>query len=232
MCQENFASNYDIFTGKAKLPTSTLDEIHTGSLWEQARQNTVGWPICISPSTGMLLWQNKYWCIWFTFVCTIHLYTIILEQRLSQWWLKLHGVGLYPQSWIWKRKSIKTDSWDEITGWTQLSVINHQSNVKIHEEGGFWTEVMGWGVFVKLWIHFIAGDTSGHNNLVGHMNGGRPKFIYRDCRCLFDDLSSPIPMCSLITSKELKQAHLTEDGLTKLFKKIFPMLLRMSLLVT
>ncbi len=33
MGQENFASNYD-FTGKAKLPTSTLDEIHTGSLWE------------------------------------------------------------------------------------------------------------------------------------------------------------------------------------------------------
>ncbi len=39
--EENFASNYDIFTGKVKLPTSTLDEIHTGSLWEQARQNTV-----------------------------------------------------------------------------------------------------------------------------------------------------------------------------------------------
>ncbi len=38
MGQENFASNYDIFTGKAKLPTSTLDEIHSGSLWEQARQ--------------------------------------------------------------------------------------------------------------------------------------------------------------------------------------------------
>ena len=36
--QENFASNYDIFTGKAKLPTSTLDEIHTESVWEQARQ--------------------------------------------------------------------------------------------------------------------------------------------------------------------------------------------------
>jgi hypothetical protein len=37
MHQKNFASNYQIFTGKAKLPTSTLDEIHTGSLWEQAR---------------------------------------------------------------------------------------------------------------------------------------------------------------------------------------------------
>ncbi len=42
MCQENFASNYDIFTEKAKSPTSNLDEIHTGSLWEQARQKYCG----------------------------------------------------------------------------------------------------------------------------------------------------------------------------------------------
>ena len=42
MHQENFASNYDIFTGEAKSPTSTLDEIHTGSLWEQARQKYCG----------------------------------------------------------------------------------------------------------------------------------------------------------------------------------------------
>ncbi len=94
-----------------------------------------------------------------------------------------------------------------------LSLITNQIII-IHEEGGFWTEVMGQHVCVKLMIHFIAGDTSGHNNLVGHLNGGRPKFIYQDCRCLFDDLSGPIPMCSLITSEELKQARLTEDDLT------------------
>ena len=112
-----------------------------------------------------------------------------------------------------------------------LSFIINQI-IKINEEGGFWTEVTGWHVCVKLWIHFIAGDTSGHNNLVGHMNGRQPKFIYQDCRCLFDDLSIPIPMCSLITSEELKQACMTEDGLTNSCKKTFPMLLRMSLLVT
>jgi hypothetical protein len=78
---------------------------------------------------------------------------------------------------------------------------------------------MRWHVCVKLWIHFIAGDTSGNNNLVGHMNGGWPKFIYQDCKCLFDELSSPIPTGSLIPSEELKQAHLTEDGLTNLCKK-------------
>jgi len=36
MQEENFASNYDIFSGKAKSPRSTVDEIHTGSLWEPA----------------------------------------------------------------------------------------------------------------------------------------------------------------------------------------------------
>ncbi len=62
-----------------------------------------------------------------------------------------------------------------------LSLITNQI-IKIHQEGGFRTEVMGRRVCVKLLIHFIAGDTSGHNNLVGHRNGGRLKFIYQDGR--------------------------------------------------
>jgi hypothetical protein len=52
-----------------------------------------------------------------------------------------------------------------------LSLITNQI-IKIQEEGGFWTEMMGRHVCVKLWIYFIAGDTSEHNNLVRHMNGG------------------------------------------------------------
>jgi hypothetical protein len=35
--EENFASNYDIFSGKVKSPRSTVDEIHTGSLWDPAQ---------------------------------------------------------------------------------------------------------------------------------------------------------------------------------------------------
>ncbi len=42
MCEENFASSYDIFTGKKKQTSSTLDEIHTGSLWETARLKYCG----------------------------------------------------------------------------------------------------------------------------------------------------------------------------------------------
>ncbi len=54
-----------------------------------------------------------------------------------------------------------------------------------------------------------------------HFNGGLPKFIYRDCKCLFEELSSPILSCSLITLAELQQACLTEDSLTNLCKKNF-----------
>jgi hypothetical protein len=50
-----------------------------------------------------------------------------------------------------------------------LSLITNQIT-NIHEVGVFWTEIMGRCVCVRTWIHVIAGDTSGHNNLVGHMN--------------------------------------------------------------
>jgi hypothetical protein len=42
MHNENFASNYNVFTGKKKQTSSTLDEIHTCSLWETARHKYCG----------------------------------------------------------------------------------------------------------------------------------------------------------------------------------------------
>ena len=42
MKEQNSASNYNIFTGKAKTRTSVVDEIHTGLLWEPARQKYCG----------------------------------------------------------------------------------------------------------------------------------------------------------------------------------------------
>ena len=45
----------------------------------------------------------------------------------------------------------------------------------IHQEGGFWTTIVGQQVCVVVWIHFIAGDMAGHNNLVGHYNSGKVK---------------------------------------------------------
>ncbi len=72
--------------------------------------------------------------------------------------------------------------------------------------GGFQTYILGKKVTVKTWIHFIAGDTSGHNNLIGQYNSSNALQPYRDRHCLLEELSKPNPKCALITNEEYKFA--------------------------
>jgi hypothetical protein len=71
---------------------------------------------------------------------------------------------------------------------------------------------VGRKVCVKVWIHFITGDTSGHNNLVGHMNASNMKYAYRDCKCQLHELSDPRPKCKLVTLEEIRDACKTPNG--------------------
>jgi hypothetical protein len=48
----------------------------------------------------------------------------------------------------------------------------------INLEGWFWTIIMGRQVCVVVWIHNIAGNTAGHNGLMGHYKSGKVKYIY------------------------------------------------------
>jgi hypothetical protein len=99
-----------------------------------------------------------------------------------------------------------------------LALITKQI-IQIQRDGGFWTQVMGKNVCVKVWIHFITGDTSGHNNLVGHMNGSNMTFPYRDCKCELHELSESMPKCKLVTLDEIRNATNIHNGLTALSKK-------------
>jgi hypothetical protein len=87
------------------------------------------------------------------------------------------------------------------------------------------TEVMGKKVCVKVWIHAITGDTSGHNNLVGHMNGSNMKYPYRDCKCELHELSKSRPKCKLVTLDEIRDAKKTPNGLASLSKKALSLFL-------
>ena len=64
---------------------------------------------------------------------------------------------------------------------------------------GFEAVVLGKLVTIKPWIHFIAGDTSGHNNIVGQYNSSSASFPYRDCMCTKSQLCDSVPQCKLIT---------------------------------
>ena len=49
-----------------------------------------------------------------------------------------------------------------------------------YNDGGIKTNVMGRQVTLKVWIHLITGDTSGHNDLCGHMNSGNASIPIRN----------------------------------------------------
>jgi len=220
MREENFASNYDIFTGKAKTPTSTVDEIHTGSLWEPARRQYCGdnpdafacGLACFYDKTNVDVFGSLA-CA--PFICIPTFMNKDCRNDDSNYMVLGYVLNLGYGKGTAQLQTSLMKLQDEHTC---LSLITNQIK-KIHDDGGFWTTVMGRRVCVKVWIHLIAGDTLGHNTLVGHFNGGNPKYIYRDCKCLFEELSTPIPSCSLITLAEMQQARLTEDGLTDLCKK-------------
>jgi len=71
---------------------------------------------------------------------------------------------------------------------------------KIHNDGGITkTNVMGRQVTLNIWIHLITGDTSGHNDLCGHMNSGSANLPIRNCGCSWDDLDDPDLVCQFTT---------------------------------
>jgi hypothetical protein len=144
MRQENFASNYDIFTGKAKLPTSTLDEIHTGSLWEQARQKYCGddpdaFPlalVCFYDKTNTDAFGSLS-CS--PFICTPSFLNKDCRNDDSNYMV----LGCIPNLGYGKGKAKKQTAEMKLQDEHNcVSLITNQI-IKIHEEGGFWTEVMG-----------------------------------------------------------------------------------------
>ncbi len=90
-----------------------------------------------------------------------------------------------------------------------LRLITNQIE-NLNKLGGFHTYILGKKVTVKTWIHFIAGDTSGHNNLIGQYNSSNALQPYRDCHCLLEELSNLSPKCELITIEEYNFAKQAE----------------------
>lgn len=71
---------------------------------------------------------------------------------------------------------------------------------------GFETNALGRNVIIKSWIHFIAGDTSGHNNIIGQFNSSNAMYPYHDCTCLLSQMSNQIRQCKLITLSDFHAA--------------------------
>ena len=220
MRPENFASNYDIFTGKSTSVSTTIDEIHSGYIWEEARQRYCGDDPTAFPLGLICFYDKTHTDVFGSLACAPFIcIPSFLNRRSRNDDNNYMVLGYIPNLGLGKSKSNTQTSTQKLQDEHNCLLLVTNQIKQIHREGGFWTKILGRRVCVKVWIHFIAGDTSGHNNLVGHMNGGTPKFIYRDCRCLFNELANPNPQCQLITLKDQEEARQSFDGLKSICKK-------------
>jgi len=213
MQSHNFAPGYDIYTGR---PTDTqysfLDEIHTGSVWQSARDFYCGTDNNNFPLGLLCFYDKTHTDLFGSLSCAPFIITFSFFNEAARSNDAFYGVlGYIPNLSYGSGKSSKKTPRDKLQDeHTCLKLITDQLCALEH---GFETSILGKRVTVKPWIHFIAGDTSGHNNLVGQYNSSSAMFPYRDCTCLLSQMSDPIAQCKLITvcdyaaAKTQKELH-------------------------
>jgi hypothetical protein len=166
MRTKNFAANYDPFTGKSTCTNPLLDEIHTGTIWDAACEKYCGNDPNAFPLVLVCLYNktntDQHGSLASSpFICT----PAFLNRECCNDDSNYMILGYIPNLGYGKGNTMRLQDEHDC-----LALITKQI-IQIQESSGFWTMVMGKKGCVKVWIHFITGDTSGHNNLVGHMNG-------------------------------------------------------------
>ena len=204
MTVDNIAPDYDVFTGTRTTPTTHLDEIVTGSAWAPACNHYRGGDPNVLPLPLVAFYDKTHTDLFGALSVSPFIATFAFLNKKCRNRSKSYEVfGYIPNITFGNGKSCTTKSVDKLQAEHDcLRLITEQLNV-IHRSGGFWTTVFGKKVRVVPWLHLIAGDTSGHNNLVGHYNGGNASVPYRDCKCLMNAIDKPIAECELLTVKEL-----------------------------
>jgi hypothetical protein len=199
MQQKHFASGYDIFSGKPTEGSSSyLHEIHTGALWETARDFYCGDNDAVFPLGLICFYDKTHTDLYGALSCAPFIMTFSFFNESAHSNDSFYGVlGYIPNLTYGLGKSNNKDPRQKLQDEHNcLKLITNQIRGLAN---GFTTTVLGRHVIVKPWIHFIACDTSGHNNIIGQYNSSNAKYPYRDCKCSLDKLSNPHPQCQLIT---------------------------------
>ena len=217
MQKSNFADGYDVLTGAVDEnhpANKKYDEVHTGDAWIPARDrycppNDSDDKIINMP-VGLIVFGDKsHTDLHGTLSLTPVTFTLTLFNRKfrnnSNAWRPL---AYLPNLSYGKNKADKTKTSLKIQDEHTCLSIAFKSLREIHKNGGFNAVVMGKEVRVRVWIHYVIGDTEGNNKWMGHFPGNRKEICrpYRDCKCNYDQLSNPNPTCQYTTLDEMRNA--------------------------
>ena len=197
MKPDNFARGYDIFTGQSTEPITHLNEIHTGALWPVARDYHCHGIQNAFPLGLICFYDKTHTDLYGSLACAPFIMTFSFFNEHARGCDEFYEVLAYiPNLSYGSGKSNIKQPRDKLEDEHKcLKLITDQLK---QLESGFNAVVLGRQVTIKPWIHFIAGDTSGHNNIVGQFNSSSAAFPYRDCMCTKSQLCDPVPQCTLI----------------------------------
>ena len=220
MQQENFAPDYDVFTGKPTTPITHFGEVHTGELFEPARAKYCGDDPTNMPCPLILFYDKTFVDLHGSLACSpVIMWPTFFKQECRNKLKFARVLGYVPNLTLGKGgSSVQTSIQKVQDEHNCLKHIFDQIATK-YNDGGIKTNVMGRQVTLKIWIHLITGDTSGHNDLCGHVNSGSSNIPIRNCGCTWDDLDEPDPDCQFTTLQALEDAEGDKKQLSLLGKK-------------
>jgi len=218
MRSENFANGYDILSGaelKDDECNSKYGEIHTGDAWLPALTRYCGKNGSYMPVALVVFGDKSHTDLHGALSVEPVSFTLTLfnqsSRNLPQFWRLL---GYIPNLSAGKGEANRMSAKDKIQNEHNCLSCVLKSIRDIDERGGIRTTVMGKEVHIKVWIHFIIGDTEGNNKWLGHYPGNncgisRP---YRDCECSFSELSRPHLNCVYTTLREMDRCRTILEG--------------------
>ena len=215
MQPENYADQYDIFTGKDTGPNLHYGEIHTGDDWEPARKHFCGddhpnnMPIALIVFGDESHFDSKGTLKTMPLMFTLSLFNQRARNDVCLWrpmaYIPNLGYGA-PTKEDSKILHTKTPATNRLQNEHNCLAAALTPLVEISRRGGIRVTLKSKLVILKVWIHFFVGDTSGNNRWLGHFNSGanvqRP---YRDCKCSIDDMDNPDPTCIYLTRDDYHQ---------------------------
>ena len=223
MQQDNFAANYDIFTGKP-IRSSTFednafyDEIHTGKQWPIAVDHYCGECVNAFPCGLVVFYDKSHADRHGSLAVSPIMFTLTLFNKAARAQCKFWDVLAYvPNLDSGTNKTADSSIGLDITS-AQKCQDEHVclSNAlrqleDVNKRGGIPLRVMGKDVSVKVWIHIMVGDISGNNSLLGSYNAWNVQCPYRDCSCSKESFIDPDATCTMIRKSDIDQMKNNND---------------------
>jgi hypothetical protein len=174
----NFAKGYNVLTGEIDMNNPCnlkYSEVHTGDTWLPTRNRYCTVTKQQTMPVALIVFRDKsHSDLHGTLSLTPIIFTLTLFNQSAhnntRFWRPIGYIpNLSHEKGVSDRQVTKDKIQDEHTC---ISCIL-QSLHKISNEGGFDLVVLGHNVFVKVWIHYLIGDTEGNNKWLGQYPGNQ-----------------------------------------------------------